>query len=113
MRCEAGKRACKSGTCPDVDATPHDSGGVPPAASVRRGTRWADTGRVPEGRSKRPSGLGTWFAERTRFPSFALLLELDRGAGLFELRLDLVGLLLVHALLHGLGGRVDQILGLL
>ena len=27
---------------PDVGATPHDSGGVPPAASVRRGTRWAN-----------------------------------------------------------------------
>ena len=31
---------------PDVGATPHDSGGVPPAASVRRGTRWADQGKV-------------------------------------------------------------------
>ena len=41
------------------------------------------------------------------------LLELDRGAGLFELALDLVGLLLVHALLDGLGARVDEVLGLL
>src|SRR3954471_3151268 len=41
------------------------------------------------------------------------LLELDRGAGLFELRLDLVGLFLVHAFLDRLRSRVDEILGLL
>ena len=42
-----------------------------------------------------------------------MLLDLDAGAGLFELRLDRVGLLAVHALLDGLGGAVDEILGLL
>src|SRR5438105_2072399 len=41
------------------------------------------------------------------------LLHLDRGAGLFELRLDRVGLVLGHALLDRLGGAVDQVLGLL
>src|SRR3954466_15083093 len=41
------------------------------------------------------------------------LLQLDRGAGLFELRLDLVGLFLVHAFLDRLRSRVDEILGLI
>src|SRR5712691_164994 len=43
----------------------------------------------------------------------ASLLELDGGAGLLELGLDAVGLLLVHALLDRLGSRVDEVLGLL
>src|SRR3954454_3818194 len=38
------KRACESGTCPDVGATPHITEGVPRAASVRRGTRWPTHG---------------------------------------------------------------------
>src|SRR5262245_64244279 len=42
-----------------------------------------------------------------------VLVDLDRGAGLFELRLDRVGLVLGHALLDRLRGRVDEILGLL
>src|SRR5664279_3692164 len=41
------------------------------------------------------------------------LLDLDGGAGLFELGLDRVGLFLVHALLDRLGSRVDEVLGLL
>src|SRR5262245_15852922 len=39
--------------------------------------------------------------------------EADDPAGLLELRLDLVGLLLRHALLDLAGGAVDQLLGLL
>src|SRR5581483_6492319 len=41
------------------------------------------------------------------------LLELDGGACLLELGLDLVGLFLVHALLDRLRRRVDEVLGLL
>src|SRR6187401_1296295 len=41
------------------------------------------------------------------------LLDLDRRAGLLELLLDLLGLLLVHALLDGLRGGLDQVFGLL
>src|SRR6185436_5136694 len=41
------------------------------------------------------------------------LLHLNRRAGLLELLLDLLGLLLVHAFLDGLGGGLDQVLGLL
>src|SRR5581483_9246218 len=42
-----------------------------------------------------------------------LLLELDGGAGLLELALDRVRLLLVHALLDRLRSRADEVLGLL
>src|SRR6185437_1231119 len=42
-----------------------------------------------------------------------LLLELDRRARFLELRLDRVRLLFVHALLHGVGRAVDEVLGLL
>src|SRR4051794_16575024 len=41
------------------------------------------------------------------------LLDLDGGAGLLELALELLGLVLVDALLDGLGGLVDERLGLL
>src|SRR5262245_36644389 len=41
------------------------------------------------------------------------LLDLDLGTLLFQRSLDLVGLLAVDALLHGLRGRVDEVLGLL
>src|SRR3954471_4935176 len=41
------------------------------------------------------------------------LLELDACAGLFELGLDRVGFLLVHAFLDGARSRVDEVLGLL
>src|SRR5919197_5830312 len=40
------------------------------------------------------------------------LLELHRGARALELGLGLVGRLLGHPLEHGLGGGVDQVLGL-
>src|SRR3954453_10599266 len=43
----------------------------------------------------------------------AALLDLDRGAGLFQLRLDRVGLVLGNALLDRLRRRVDEVLGLL
>jgi len=43
--------------CPDVDATPQGTGGVPPAASIRRGTRWADPGTVAN-RAKAPLTKG-------------------------------------------------------
>src|SRR4051794_27089461 len=41
------------------------------------------------------------------------LLDLDGGAGLLELALELLGLVLVDALLDGLRGLVDERLGLL
>src|SRR5687767_13126968 len=41
------------------------------------------------------------------------LLQLDRGACLLQLALDRVGLLLVHALLDGARGTVDEVLRLL
>ena len=41
------------------------------------------------------------------------LLDLDGAAGLFDLGLELLGLVLVDALLDGLGGLVDERLGLL
>src|SRR3954451_11004479 len=41
------------------------------------------------------------------------LLDLDGSAGLFDLGLELLGLVLVDALLDGLGGLVDERLGLL
>ncbi len=40
------------------------------------------------------------------------LLDLDGGPGLLELGLGLLGVLLGHLLEHGLGGAVDQVLGL-
>src|SRR6185436_5335108 len=43
----------------------------------------------------------------------ATLLDLDGGAGLLELGLELVGLFAVDALLDGLRGLVDERLGLL
>src|SRR5659263_305267 len=42
-----------------------------------------------------------------------LLLDLDDRAGLLELLLDVLGLVLGHALLHRVGSLVDQVLGLL
>src|ERR1041384_663878 len=42
-----------------------------------------------------------------------LLLDLDRGAGFLELRLDRVGLVLRHALLDGVGRAVDEVFRLL
>src|SRR4051794_9439265 len=48
----------------------------------------------------------------TRLPS-ATLLDLDGGAGLLELGLELLGVVLLEALLDGPGGLVDERLGLL
>src|ERR1041384_1655126 len=48
-----------------------------------------------------------------RLPRPARLLDLDAGAGFFELALDLVGLVLRDAFLDGVRGAVDQVLGLL
>src|SRR3954451_14803551 len=42
-----------------------------------------------------------------------MLLDFDRRAGLFQLALDRVSLVLGHALLDGLRGRIDEVLGLL
>src|SRR5262245_54375933 len=50
--------------------------------------------------------------DRSR-PYTAALFQLDARAGLFELGLDLLGLVLVDALLDGAGGAVDDVLGLL
>src|SRR3954453_21602578 len=108
MRGGEGKRACEAGTGPDVGATPHDSGGVPPAASARRGARWADSRRVARGANRVPL-----LAHGVRPPAREPLLELDGGACLLELGLDRVGLLLVHAPLDRLRSRVDEILRLL
>src|SRR6266550_5112006 len=44
---------------------------------------------------------------------FACLLDLDLRAGLFELRLDLIGLLLRNAFLDRVRRSVDKVLGLL
>jgi ribosomal protein L12E/L44/L45/RPP1/RPP2 len=71
-------------------------------------------------RTARPSSR----PERRRAPEGALrsdrgaacaarLLDLDGGAGLLELALELVGLLALDALLDGLGRLVDERLGLL
>src|SRR4051812_24189479 len=46
-------------------------------------------------------------------PCAGVLLELDRGAGLFELALDRVGLVLGDAFLDRLRSRVHEVLGLL
>src|SRR5436305_9946115 len=56
-------------------------------------------------------------APGSSFPSLsagaeAVLLDLDRGAGLFELGLDRVGLVLGDALLDRLRRRVDEVLRL-
>src|SRR5207248_2301945 len=59
---------------------------------------------------RRPSTPGT--ARSGGFGTCSLH-ELDGGAGLLELSLDRVGLLLVHALLDRLRRRVDEVLGLL
>src|SRR6266700_2700293 len=101
-----GEKGVRKWTCPDVGATPHDSGGVSPAASVRRGTRWANCTEC--------SRNGVWHRE-TPVPdtSSSPLLDLDGGACLLELGLDLIGFFLVHALLDRLGSRVDEVLGLL
>ena len=52
-------------------------------------------------------------AAADRRPSGTILLDLDLGALLLEGGLDLLGLVLGDALLDGLGGRVDEVLGLL
>src|SRR4051794_8958898 len=41
------------------------------------------------------------------------LLELDGGASLFELRLNRIGFVLIHAFLDGARGGIDEVLGLL
>src|SRR3954470_13690736 len=53
-------------------------------------------------RSVMTSGVGAYF-----------LLQLDGAAGLLELGLELVGLVALDALLDGLGGLIDERLGLL
>src|SRR4051812_37093473 len=56
-----GGKGVRSRACPDVGATLHTTGGVSPAASVRRGTRWADseegtrTLQAAAGAGKRPA----------------------------------------------------------
>src|SRR6266542_3690 len=65
---------------------------------------------------RRPADLHDLALEAARslvLAPFASLLELDGGAGLLELGLDAVGLLLGDALLDRLGGRVDEVLRLL
>src|SRR5262245_5520451 len=58
-------------------------------------------------RGKRNSG------DRPSRPPLGALLDFDGGAGLFQLRLDRVGLLAVDALLDGAGSAVDEVLRLL
>src|SRR4051812_10880737 len=62
-------------------------------------------------RERRPVGR-RWNCG-SRAPERGALLDLDGGAGLLELALELLGLVLVDALLDGLGGLVDERLGLL
>src|SRR4051794_29431934 len=54
--------------------------------------------------------MTTW-SKRARTPT--VLLQLDGAAGLFELALELLGLLAIDALLDRLGGLVHERLGLL
>src|SRR4051812_11686332 len=62
-------------------------------------------------RERRPVGR-RWNCG-SRAPERGALLDLDGGAGLLELALELLGLVLVDALLDGLRGLVDERLGLL
>src|SRR3954467_13981975 len=64
-------------------------------------------------RLKMPGGWHSCHPPGEDHPFERVLLQLDGGAGLFELRLDRVGFLLVHALLDRLRSRVDEVLGLL
>src|SRR4051812_49822147 len=69
---------------------------------------WVSPARPPPRRPRdRPCAARRW-----RVPS-ATLLDLDGGAGLLELALELVGLLALDALLHGLRRLVDERLRLL
>src|SRR5687767_9666360 len=83
--------------------------------AARRGAfgpcQGSDPGRGRRGRLPRTS--------EGRFPGprdgrrLAPLLDLDAGAGFLELRLDRLGLLAGDALLDGVRGSVDEVLGLL
>ena len=74
------KNGVRGWTRPGVGATLHDSGGVPPAASVRRGTRWADLHKVAEA----ANALQQW--AYTRFHASLLCLRPRVPAGCPVLR---------------------------
>src|SRR5262249_229848 len=86
-----------------------------PAANYRARAPPASRGRRPDVRcriSPKPVGGNDFPTEFPADESFRLL-ELDLGAGLFELRLRLFGVFLRGLLEDGLGGTVDEVLGLL
>src|SRR2546421_4548414 len=102
-------------TCPKYAATAalcsggYDDplGGSRPAPGKSRvKTRPATGGRRPLRRAIRP-------ARCPPCPTRVALLELDLGAGAFELLLGLVGVLLGHLLEDGLRGGLDELLRLL
>ena len=83
------------------------------AGARRRGTadrRLGASRRVGDGPSgpRSPSRPPRMRSRRPR-----RLLDLDRGAGLFQLLLELLGVVLRDARLDRLGGGLDQVLGLL
>src|SRR4051812_45319968 len=67
--------------------------------------RWSSTAQRRDGgrEAAPPQSVGRW----------PLLLDLDGSAGLLEVGLELVGLVLLETLLDGLRGLVDERLGLL
>src|SRR5579875_1395902 len=87
------------------------------SALTRRSIPWpvfkrtAVSGSPPQRRAPRTSGRGAGRGDTASESSE--LLELDGPAGLLDVGLELVGLLLLDALLHGLGGLVDEGLRLL
>src|SRR5215213_10035861 len=109
--------------------------------TFRRGTPRRTAGSSPRGwsrgcatRSDRTEGRGVWTSAHTPRCTYttrgpgrcvpghsvcclaewrACLLDVDGGAGLAELRRRGLGLVLRHAFLHRLRGRLDQVLGLL
>src|SRR6185295_2062815 len=80
------------GRSPGMVCTSHNNpgAGFMPAPGSRSGIEWSK-----------------------RVASAPRLLDLDRGAGLFELLLDRLGLVLGDSLLDGGGRRLDEVLGLL
>src|SRR3954454_7034885 len=76
----------------------------PPNRRATTRSAWPRVVRMPAGQSPAGSCCGG---------SLLALLDLDGGAGLFELGLGGLGGLLVGLLQHRLGGGVDEVLGLL
>ena len=94
-------------TGPDVGA---GADRVRTRAAVPDSTRRRPPRHVADARSMR---VAEAVAEPESIRAAAGSLDLDRGAGLFQLLLELLGVLLGDAGLDRLGGRLDQVLGLL